>query len=62
MQRLEGVTISETFLDVTPQEIVRYLLEVAGISNFQISQEVYQPKKVVPVAQKNGIQVLVRDP
>ena len=35
-----------------------YLLEVAGISNFQISQEVYQPKKVVPVAQKNGIQVL----
>lgn len=45
MQRLEGVTISETFLDVTPQEIVRYLLEVAGISNFQISQEVYQPKK-----------------
>ena len=58
MQRLEGVTISETFLDVTPQEIVRYLLEGAGISNFQISQEVYQPKKVVPVAQKNGIQVL----
>ena len=58
MQRLEGVTISDTFLDVTPQEIVRYLLEVAGISNFQISQEVYQPKKVVPVAQKNGIQVL----
>lgn len=58
MQRLEGVTISETFLDVTPQEIVRYLLEVAGISNFQISQEVYQPKKVVPAAQKNGIQVL----
>ncbi len=58
MQRLEGVTISETFLDVTPQEIVRYLLEVAGISNFQISQEVYQPKKVVPVAQKTGIQVL----
>ena len=58
MQRLEGVTISETFLDVTPQEIVRYLLEVSGISNFQISQEVYQPKKVVPVAQKNGIQVL----
>lgn len=58
MQRLEGVTISETFLDVTHQEIVRYLLEVAGISNFQISQEVYQPKKVVPVAQKNGIQVL----
>ena len=58
MQRLEEVTISETFLDVTPQEIVRYLLEVAGISNFQISQEVYQPKKVVPVAQKNGIQVL----
>ena len=58
MQRLEGVTISETFLDVTPQEIVRYLLEVAGISNFLISQEVYQPTKVVPVAQKNGIQVL----
>lgn len=58
MQRLEEVTISETFLDVTPQEIVRYLLAVAGITNFQISQEVYQPKKVVPVAQKNGIQVL----
>lgn len=58
MQRLEKVTISETFLDVTPQEIVRYLLAVAGITNFQISQEVYQPKKVVPVAQKNGIQVL----
>lgn len=58
MQRLETVTISETFLDVTPQEIVRYLLASAGITNFQISQEVYQPKKVVPVAQKNGIQVL----
>lgn len=58
MQRLEAVTISETFLDVTPQEIVRYLLASAEITNFQISQEVYQPKKVVPVAQKNGIQVL----
>lgn len=58
MQRLEAVTISETFLDVTPQEIVQYLLAVAGITQFQISQEIYQPKRIVPVRQKNGIQVL----
>ncbi len=58
MQRLEAVRVSETFLDVIPQEMVRYLMSMAGIEHFVLSQEIYQPKKIVPVWEKNGIQLL----
>lgn len=58
MQRIEAVTVTETFLDVIPQEIVRHVLALAGIEAYELSGQIYQPKKVVPIQQKNGIQVL----
>ncbi|MDR2024019.1 MAG: serine/arginine repetitive matrix protein 2 [Hungatella sp.] len=55
---LEETIISETFLDTTPQELVQYCLSAAGITKYQISGQIYQPRKVVPIYSKNAISVL----
>ena len=58
MLLLEETLISETFLDTTPEEILQYCLELAGVTNYRLQEGAYQPKKVVPVSRKNGIEVL----
>jgi hypothetical protein len=58
MIRLEETYITNTFLDATPQEILRFCLNKAGITNMRISSKVYQKKKVVPVFRKNVIAVI----
>ena len=58
MLLLEETTISETFLDTTPQEIIQYCLSAAGITQYQITNTIYQPRKIVPIYAKNAIAVL----
>ncbi|MGN0710490.1 MAG: hypothetical protein ACI4LO_01925 [Anaerovoracaceae bacterium] len=58
MLLLEKLKIRETFLDVVPEEIVKYCLQKAGITKYEIFDGGYPAKKVVPIVQKNGIQVL----
>ena len=58
MLLLEETTISNTFLDVTPQEIISYCLAQAGVTETKLSAEIYQPRSVVSIAQKNVIAVI----
>lgn len=58
MLLLEDVIITNTFMDVTPQEIVRYGLTKAGITEYKLSSTMYQAKKIVPIVQKNMVDVL----
>lgn len=58
MIHLEETYITNTFLDATPQEILRFCLNKAGISNMKISSKTYQKKKVVPIFKKNVISVI----
>ncbi|MBU5312215.1 hypothetical protein KQI38_09265 [Tissierella carlieri] len=58
MIHLEKTYITNTFLDATPQEILRFCLNKAGVSDVKISSKTYQKKKVVPIFKKNVISVI----
>ena len=58
MLLLEETTISNTFLDATPQEVISYCLAQAGVTEAKLSDTIYQPRAVVPIAQKNVISVI----
>ena len=55
---LEETYINNTFLDATPQEILKFCLNKAGISKMKISTKAYQKKKTVPIFKKNVISVI----
>ncbi|WP_270815164.1 serine/arginine repetitive matrix protein 2 [Hungatella effluvii] len=55
---LEETSISETFMDATPQEIIQYCLTAAGVMDYSLSGEIYQPKKVIPISRKPVIAIL----
>lgn len=58
MLLLEQTTITNTFLDVTPQELLKYILDKAGIENYKLSEEVYSSKQRFSVYEKNLISLL----
>ena len=49
MLLLEETIISNTFLDVTPQEIISYCLAQAGVTETKLSVGIYQPRSVVSI-------------
>lgn len=58
MMLLEGVNITKTFLNATPQEILGFCLSKAGITDIKLSAKVHPKKKVVPIFKKNVISVI----
>ncbi|WP_018752679.1 hypothetical protein [Paenibacillus sanguinis] len=55
---LEDTMITNTFLQATPQEILRYCLSKAGVSDIRISSKVYPKRSTIPIVQKNVISVI----
>lgn len=55
---LQEIGIKATFLNVTPQDIIRYILTSASIQNYKLSQMEYGKKNIFTVNQKNGIQAI----
>lgn len=55
---LEGTIINDTFLDTTPQEIIAFVLEKAGLSSMKLSSKVYQTRKKVSIRQQNAVQAI----
>lgn len=47
--RMEKVIINHTFLHVTPQELIRYGLSAAGITDYYLADTAYQAKTRIPV-------------
>ncbi|MDR9503414.1 serine/arginine repetitive matrix protein 2 [Brevibacillus agri] len=58
MLLLEDTIITNTFLDATPQEILSFCLNKAGIKESKISTKTYPKKAVVPIHRKNVIAVI----
>jgi len=58
MMKLERIDIKATFLDCTPQDIIRYILVCAGIDNYMLSDTVYGKKKVFSIDKKNAIKAI----
>lgn len=55
---LEETSVTNTFLDGTPQDILSYCLGKAGISQFQLVSHSYRTRKTIPVFKKNVIDVI----
>ena len=58
MIKLEETTITETFLNVSPQELIKFSLDKAGISKYKLSQETFAKKPAIPVAKKSAIRLI----
>lgn len=58
MTKLERILIKATFLDATPQDIIRYVLNQAGICDYELMEQNYGKKAVVSIEQKNGLEVI----
>jgi hypothetical protein len=54
---LEETYITETFLDATPQEILQFCLNKAGVKNIKLTNTIYPRKSVVPIFKKDCISV-----
>ena len=60
MIKLERTEIKETFRYCEPQDILKYILNRAGIGNYEISQKSYGSKDVVTINTENGINAIKR--
>lgn len=58
MLLLERTTVTHTFLEATPQDIIRYGLLLSGISDYSISSAAYPEKDRVSVVKKNVVGIL----
>lgn len=60
MLLLESVNLTNTFLNVTPQEIIEFGLKLAGVTEYVLSKKTYPSKRMVPVVKKNMVDVLIQ--
>lgn len=58
MLRIEETVIHDTFLDVTPQDLISYLLSQAGITQARLTDQLFPPRRRFPVQRQNGLQLL----
>lgn len=58
MEQLRSKTITKSFVNVQPQEIIKFVLLAAGITKFTISAKNLPPKHSFIVAGKNGVEVI----
>lgn len=58
MMKLEKVTIKATFIDCTPQDVIRYVLTCAGIENYVLSDENFGKKDTFVVDKRSGINTI----
>ena len=58
MLLLEDITVNETFLDTTPQEVVRYILAQAGLAELKLTSMVYPARKRLSIRKQSGVQAL----
>lgn len=58
MMLLEDITVNETFLDTTPQEVIRYILAQAGLTELKLTSMVYPARKRLSIRKQSGVQAL----
>lgn len=58
MVKLEKVIVNDTFLNVTPQELVEFTLKLAGINQYQMDETNFALRKQLSVLSMNGLQLM----
>lgn len=60
MIKLERIAVKATFVDCTPQDIIRYVLAQAGITEYRLSDAEYGKKNVFIADKQNGIRIITQ--
>ena len=58
MIMLEDTIITNTFLEVTPQEVMNYLLSKSGVLDSKLTAKMLPKKARIPILRKNAIDVI----
>ena len=58
MLLLEDLTINDTYLNTTPQEMIAHFLSLAGITDVSLSSQVYPERKRVPICGLSGVKAI----
>jgi hypothetical protein len=58
MESLRAKTITKTFVDCRPQDIVKYLLSMAGITDFTVCKATQARKHTFVSAAKTGVELI----
>lgn len=58
LKKLEEVTVKATFLDCEPQDIIIYILTLAGIEKYELDQTQYPRKDRVVIREMNGLKAI----
>lgn len=59
MIKLERITVKQTFLDCTPQDIIKWILAQAGITKYKLTDE-YFGKLDVILGEQNGVKAIAQ--
>ena len=60
MIKLERIIVKGTFIDCTPQDVIRYVLVQAGITDYRLSDSEYGKKDTFIVNKQNGIKTITQ--
>lgn len=60
MIKLERITVKQTFINCTPQDIIRYILTQAGITDYLLSDKEYGKKDTFIVSEQDGIKTIAQ--
>ena len=60
MIKVERAEIKATFISCTPQDIIRYVLTQAGVTDYRLSGAEYGKKDIFSVNRKNGIKTIAQ--
>lgn len=58
MLLLEAVRVNNTFLNITPQEVISYVANLAGVTKMRLDQTAFPPLACLPIFEQSGAQVL----
>ena len=58
MLLLAALPVNATFLETTPQEIIRYILGQAGLSALKLAPTAYPPRRQLSIRRQSGVQAL----
>lgn len=60
MVKLERTSIKGTFIECTPQDIIRYILIQGGITEYMLNVSEYGKKSSIILKQQNGIEAIAQ--
>lgn len=58
MLLLDDITVNNTFVSVTPQEVIRCCAELAGIERIELDTAPYQPAGCLPIFSQSGVKAI----